>query len=458
MGLRYFAIFVASFVLLIRPPASAVELMNPAVYTIHENYRITNPGPSDATVTVYLLKDWSDWATQLVLAETLPSGLMSYTLDNRTTHFSIPPGTHTTAFAQTVKVYGCDVQLEPSAIGDSVHAGFGYTSFVDGLWENEPELVEKARELTDAQPNFYHKAKAIFEFVRDNIRYEPTDPIYSAYETYRYGRGDCADKANLFIGLCRSVGIPAKFVSCYGYKAEHDESIQDPSLLGHAFAIVYLPGAGWAPVDPTWDGPKGLFGKLGPDHIISATSDGSDMFSLKDPGRLVSPDVARIWGVPGCSIERESFLAVREIALKVETGPASAEIKDDKWRWFVKIKNIGARNVENLKVEIQVEEPHLEPPSPEKIDKLGAGFDQTVYFDIGIKGSVENATIKAIVTYDWAFGDLNGKFEAKTERPNMSVSILSPTLPPGMMDPMPMVLLAAAGTVAAILIVLVKRR
>ena len=58
--------------------------------------------------------------------------------------------------------------------------------------------------------------------------------------------GSCRDLAVLFIGVCRTVGIPARFVSGY---CEGDLSGQDQHL--HAWAEVYLPGAGWRGYDPT---------------------------------------------------------------------------------------------------------------------------------------------------------------------------------------------------------------
>jgi transglutaminase-like putative cysteine protease len=73
----------------------------------------------------------------------------------------------------------------------------------------------------------------------------PTESIQST-------RGTCRDFALLFIEGARSLGFGARFVSGYLY---------DPALDGgdaaqgagatHAWAEVYLPGAGWVEYDPT---------------------------------------------------------------------------------------------------------------------------------------------------------------------------------------------------------------
>jgi transglutaminase-like putative cysteine protease len=79
----------------------------------------------------------------------------------------------------------------------------------------------------------------------------------SPIETIEKGTGSCRDFAILFMEAARSLGFGARFVSGYLY---------DPALDGgtalegagqtHAWAEVYLPGAGWVEYDPT----NGLIG------------------------------------------------------------------------------------------------------------------------------------------------------------------------------------------------------
>jgi len=58
--------------------------------------------------------------------------------------------------------------------------------------------------------------------------------------------GSCRDLAVLFIDACRAVGMAARFVS--GYQARELGRRQE---YMHAWAEVYLPGAGWRGFDPT---------------------------------------------------------------------------------------------------------------------------------------------------------------------------------------------------------------
>lgn len=71
--------------------------------------------------------------------------------------------------------------------------------------------------------------------------------VQSAEMTLERGAGSCRDFANLFMEAARALGLAARFVSGYRYDAGL------PSHLGatHAWAEVYLPGAGWKGFDPT---------------------------------------------------------------------------------------------------------------------------------------------------------------------------------------------------------------
>ena len=64
-------------------------------------------------------------------------------------------------------------------------------------------------------------------------------------QTLTLCKGSCRDYTTLFIAACRSMGIAARFVS--GYLLGNPQ--QEHQL--HAWAEVYLPGAGWRGFDPT---------------------------------------------------------------------------------------------------------------------------------------------------------------------------------------------------------------
>jgi transglutaminase-like putative cysteine protease len=73
--------------------------------------------------------------------------------------------------------------------------------------------------------------------------------------------GSCRDSSTLFIEACRYLGLAARFVSGYVYAP----NTQGPGAT-HAWAEVYLPGAGWTGFDST----SGLL--VGDGHIAVAVS------------------------------------------------------------------------------------------------------------------------------------------------------------------------------------------
>jgi transglutaminase-like putative cysteine protease len=66
-----------------------------------------------------------------------------------------------------------------------------------------------------------------------------------AQDTLTRRAGTCRDLAVLFIEACRAQHLPARFVS--GYWHNHR---REPRRELHAWAEVYLPGAGWRGYDP----------------------------------------------------------------------------------------------------------------------------------------------------------------------------------------------------------------
>lgn len=85
----------------------------------------------------------------------------------------------------------------------------------------------------------------IFRTFSYQLREEPG--VQTGVETLSCGTGSCRDFAYLFIQAARILGLAARFVS--GYLQVPPSTINYGST--HAWAEVYLPGAGWKGFDPT---------------------------------------------------------------------------------------------------------------------------------------------------------------------------------------------------------------
>jgi transglutaminase-like putative cysteine protease len=122
-------------------------------------------------------------------------------------------------------------------------------------------VKETAVEITKSAKTDVEKARAIYEWIVDNTFRNPntrgcgTGDIRFMLESKDLG-GKCADLNALYVGLARSVGLPARDVygvriakSNLGYKSLGTSS-DVISKSQHCRAEVYLDSHGWVPVDP----------------------------------------------------------------------------------------------------------------------------------------------------------------------------------------------------------------
>jgi len=158
-------------------------------------------------------------------------------------------------------VYAPKLKTELGPYLKQKQAGNKLAAFVDGI-DHRPQKTNDF--LVDLN-------QRLSKEIRYLIRMEPN--VQSCEQTLTLGSGSCRDSAWLLVNILRHLGLAARFVSGYLIQLAADvKSLDGPSGPAadftdlHAWAEVYIPGAGWVGMDPT----SGLF--AGEGHIPLACS------------------------------------------------------------------------------------------------------------------------------------------------------------------------------------------
>ncbi|QTN31607.1 transglutaminase family protein [Akkermansiaceae bacterium] len=114
-----------------------------------------------------------------------------------------------------------------------------------------PEIWKAAVDVTATEDAVFGKAAAIMRWINSEFCYEPgiTDAETHLETAFALRKGVCQDFAHIMLGMCRSVGIPARYASGYIFTGGKNELVG--AQASHAWCEVYLPETGWIGFDPT---------------------------------------------------------------------------------------------------------------------------------------------------------------------------------------------------------------
>ena len=114
-----------------------------------------------------------------------------------------------------------------------------------------PEIWRQALDLTMAEVAVFGKARAIMRWINAEFAYEPgsTDVETHLEQAFALRKGVCQDFSHVMIGMCRSIGLPARYASGYILTGGRDSLVG--AQASHAWCEVYLPETGWIGFDPT---------------------------------------------------------------------------------------------------------------------------------------------------------------------------------------------------------------
>lgn len=114
-----------------------------------------------------------------------------------------------------------------------------------------PEVWRLALDATAGETDAWQAAHAIMRYIHENFAYVPrsTTVNTTVEEVIQLRRGVCQDFTHLMLGMCRSLKMPARYVSGYLYNGP-GETLEG-SQASHAWCEVFLPEFGWRGLDPT---------------------------------------------------------------------------------------------------------------------------------------------------------------------------------------------------------------
>ncbi len=142
--------------------------------------------------------------------------------------------------------YGEDLRPDLVIYRTPEPAGPRLQAFLDNLDRSQTRTVDFVVELNR---NLSHHIKYL-------IRMEPG--VQTPEETFALASGSCRDSSWLLVQILRNLGFAARFVSGYLIQLKPDLiALDGPPGTDHdftdlhAWAEVYLPGAGWIGLDPT---------------------------------------------------------------------------------------------------------------------------------------------------------------------------------------------------------------
>lgn len=206
---------------------------------------------------------------------------------------------------------------------------------------NNENIQTLAASIAKGEDDLYRVIFKASKWVMENVESEfSNSTIYTSQKAswvLENREGVCDEKTNLFIGLLRSLGIPAKFITGFvGVNYNHKINFKP-----HSWAEVYFPSVGWIPFDVAYN----QLGYIDATHIkLSESVDLSDSLTSYE---WESVDISDHHGSdgrnPGHDLVSINNLMIRT-TIKQETGTVTPLLEITAKVWHDNI-DAGSYNV-----------------------------------------------------------------------------------------------------------------
>jgi transglutaminase-like putative cysteine protease len=178
---------------------------------------------------------------------------------NITHHFELPEPHVKLEIESRLRVHNLPLDISDASRAATVDS-YNDSNTRERIWpylqesrrvSKSPEVWRETINLTRGAPSVYGQASAIMEWIHREFRYEPGTTAVTTHleETFAIRRGVCQDFTHVMLGMCRGIGVAARYASGYLYNGPKDSLVG--AQASHAWCEVYLPEAGWIGFDPT---------------------------------------------------------------------------------------------------------------------------------------------------------------------------------------------------------------
>jgi transglutaminase-like putative cysteine protease len=179
---------------------------------------------------------------------------------NVTHHFELPEPHLKLEIESRIRVHNLPLIIPAAGRSGTGEEDFEIPEVRERIWpflqdsnrvSQLPDVWRQAVDVTYGLAAVFDKASAVMEWIHREFRYEPGATGVKAHlsESFALRRGVCQDFTHVMLGMCRAVGVPARYASGYLYNGPKDSLVG--AQASHAWCEVYLPTAGWIGFDPT---------------------------------------------------------------------------------------------------------------------------------------------------------------------------------------------------------------
>jgi hypothetical protein len=139
--------------------------------------------------------------------------------------------------------------FEISSIGSWNDVAAWYWKLIEPRIKSAPEIEKAVASLTKGKNTDAEKAKTIFYWVEDKIRYVGLEfgsgayEPHSAVDVFKNRYGDCKDQTTLLVAMLRAAGIKAYPVLVpVGFCGQTSRRLPSPGIFDHAIAVAEIGG------------------------------------------------------------------------------------------------------------------------------------------------------------------------------------------------------------------------